>query len=492
MNPHIRSLAVSGILAVMTATSPALATGLSLKQVQDLTSRNPVQVKSDTRVAGDLPRGAIAQETEEQTNIRVYERASPAVVSIDTGKGNGSGSIISSDGLVLTNAHVVSEGDSITVILSDGRKLIADIIGFGEDGLDLAVLKIRDQTNLPTIPIAAPGSVKVGQQAYAIGNPFGQFQGTFTKGIVSRIDRERGLIQTDTPINPGNSGGPLLNNAGELIGVNTSIFTRGQGGGNIGIGFAIAADKIPTFLALVREGRAPRVSQRRQSLFDKDPQAVPLNGPVINGQLTDKSNVLPVDDSFFDLYSFEGKAGQQITIDMKSQELDPYLILLGPNQLEMAQDDDGGGEKDARIIVTLPVDGNYTVMANSFEARQSGTYTLELRASATASEAKTILREEGVLADDAPTLPSDGSLYREYTFEGRAGQPVSIMLESTEFDAYVALFGPNGRLVGENDDFTNSSKNAFLSATLPTNGRYRVVVNSYDASGRGRYVLTIR
>jgi Trypsin-like serine proteases, typically periplasmic, contain C-terminal PDZ domain len=251
MNFKLLSLAVSGILTIgVTASATAVVTTSPVPPSTDLTEFNSVFKSVHSQ-------GAIAQNIEEQTNIRVYERASPAVVTVDTDKSNGSGTIISPDGMVLTNAHVVSAGGTVTIILSDGRKVPADVIGFGEEGLDLAVVKMRGQNNLPTIPLARPGSVKVGQQAFAIGNPFGRFQGTFTVGIVSRIDQQRGLIQTDAAINPGNSGGPLLNSSGELIGVNTSIFTRGQGGGNIGIGFAISVDKVPTFLTAVREGRAP-------------------------------------------------------------------------------------------------------------------------------------------------------------------------------------------------------------------------------------------
>lgn len=483
MNPKFLGLALSGILAVMAASPVTAIEAFSgVKRGQDLTVVN-----------GVLDR-AIAQDAEEQTNIRVYERASPAVVSIDTDKANGSGAIVSPDGLVLTNAHVVSAGGTVKVVLADGREVKADVIGFGEGGLDLAVVKIRDQSNLPTIPLARSGSVKVGQRAFAIGNPFGQFQGTFTSGIVSRIDKDRGLIQTDAAINPGNSGGPLLNSAGELIGVNTSIFTRGQSGGNIGIGFAISVDKVPAFLSAVREGRVPRTAQERGSIFGgREAQKIALNGPAVNGRLTEKSQILPVDNSFFDLYSFEGKAGQRVTIDMKSEEIDSYLILLGPNQQEITQDDDSGGNKNARITVTLPVDGTYTILANSYEARQSGAYNLELKATAPTELTNFILREEGTLQPgESSKLPSDGSLYREYTFEGRVGQSVTITLESTDFDPYLALFAPNGRLLGENDDVSESNKNAFLSVTLRANGRYRIIVNAYDASGHGRYVLTVR
>lgn len=442
--------------------------------------------------------GILAQNVEEQTNIRVYEQASPAVVTIDTEKTNGSGSIISPDGLVLTNAHVVAEGGTVTVILADGQKLTADVLGFGEDGLDLAVLKIRGQSNLPTIPLAASGSVKVGQQAFAIGNPFGRFQGTFTIGIVSRIDKDRGLIQTDAAINPGNSGGPLLNSSGELIGVNTSIFTRDRGGGNIGIGFAINVDQIPPFLQAVREGRAPQTARSATSLVgNREAKKIALNGPVVNGRLTTQSYVLPVDNSFFDLYSFEGQAGQQVTIEMTSQEIDPYLILLGPQDQELAQDDDGAGEKNARIVLTLPTNGTYTLLANSYEARESGSYSLNVSATdpgATppAESRSLILQEQGALAMGDSVLPSDNSLYDEYTFEGRAGQSVTITLESSDFDTYVALFAPNGRLVGENDDRSDSDNNATLTVTLPVSGRYRVIVNAYDSTGQGRYTLTVR
>lgn len=484
MNPQFIGLAIFGILTVGVATpAPVLSAFLPVKRVADLAQVNSALDQ------------AIAQDPEEQTNIRVYERASPAVVSIDTDKANGSGAIVSPDGLVLTNAHVVSAGGTVKVILADGRKFTADVIGFGEASLDLAVLKIQGQNNLPTIPLAPPGSVKVGQRAYAIGNPFGQFQGTFTAGIVSRIDKERGVIQTDAAINPGNSGGPLLNSSGELIGVNTSIFTRGRSGGNIGIGFAISVDRVPAFLSAVRAGRAPRTAQDRGSIFGggKEAQKLVINGPVVNGRLTEKSSILPVDNSFYDLYSFAGKAGQRVTIDMRSQEIDSYLILLGPNQRDIAQDDDSGGGKNARITVTLPVDGTYTILANSYEARQSGSYTLELKASDPSEPTSFILREEGVLAPgESSVLPSDQSLYREYTFEGRAGQSVTITLESSDFDPYLAVFAPNRTLLAENDDVSESNKNAFLSITLPVNGRYRIIVNSYDASGRGRYVLTVR
>jgi serine protease Do len=219
----------------------------------------------------------------------------------------------------------------------------------------------------------------------------------------------------------------------------------------------------------------------------------------MNGRLGRGSNVLPVDNSFFDLYAFEGRASQRVQIDMRSQQIDSFLILIDPNGNEVAQDDDSGGGPNARIVATLPTDGTYLLMANSYQAGQAGTYSLQARASTArasagnpASRERVILRQEGILGPGASILPSDGSLYQEYTFEGRAGQSVTISLASPDFDPYLALLDPDERLIGENDDASQSNSNATITLTLPSTGTYRVIVNAYDRRGRGRYLLTIR
>jgi S1-C subfamily serine protease len=139
------------------------------------------------------PRPALAQSPQDEaTTIRVYEQASPAVVAIDTRTGGGSGTIVDADGLILTNAHVVGGERVVTVRLADGRTFQGDVVGFGDNRVDLAAVRIRgNPANLPTVPVAAPNSVRVGQRAFAIGSPFG-LQGTLTVGIVSRIDTRPG------------------------------------------------------------------------------------------------------------------------------------------------------------------------------------------------------------------------------------------------------------------------------------------------------------
>ncbi len=433
---------------------------------------------------------AHAQNSDEDTNIQVYEKASPAVVSISVSGSRGSGSIITPDGLVLTNAHVIANARTnvVTVIMADRRRFRADIIAIADRGLDLAVLKIRDQNNLPTIPIANPNSVRVGQRAFAIGNPFG-LQGTFTTGIISRIDPQRGLIQTDAAINPGNSGGPLLNSRGELIGVNTAIFTTRENTGNIGIGFAISTDRIQPFLTAVREGNAPSIAQRRPQQRNLKPaETLVLNQPPIERSLSQDANVLPVDSSFFDIYTFEGKAGQEVILEMSSNEIDSYLILLDPTGKELAQDDDGGENRNAKIRVTLPENGTYTVLANSAQGQEFGTYRL----SANTIGSQWILRLEEELRVGDAVIPSDGSLYDDYQFEGRAGQTITINLDSDEFDTYLVLIGPDGRALEENDDRNSQTTNSTIRITLPSTGKYRILANTVNNRGRGRYTLTVQ
>ena len=433
---------------------------------------------------------AHAQNGDEDTNIQVYEKASPAVVSISVSGSRGSGTIITPDGLVLTNAHVIASARTNvdTVVMADRQRFRADIIAVADHGLDLAVLKIRDQNNLPTIPIASPNSVRVGQRAFAIGNPFG-LQGTFTIGIISRIDPQRGLIQTDAAINPGNSGGPLLNSRGELIGVNTAIFTTRENTGNIGIGFAISTDRIQPFLTAVREGTAPAITQRRPQRRNLRPaETLVLNQSPIERSLSQDANVLPVDSSFFDIYTFEGKAGQEVILEMSSNDIDSYLILLDTTGQELAQDDDGGENRNARIRVTLPENGTYTLLANSAQGQEFGTYLL----SANTIGNQWILRVEEELTVGDAVIPSDGSLYDDYQFEGRAGQTITINMDSDDFDTYLVLIGPDGRALEENDDRNSQTTNSTIRITLPTTGKYRILANTVNNRGRGRYTLTVQ
>lgn len=172
----------------------------------------------------------------------------------------GSGVIVRPDGYILTNNHVVAQADQIVVALQDGRRAQAKVVGTDPD-TDLAVIKV-ELNNLPVLPFKLSGN-QVGDVVLAIGNPFGVGQ-TVTQGIISATDRSdlgintyEDFIQTDAAINPGNSGGALIDVAGNLIGVNTAIFS--QSGGSLGIGFAIPASVCQQVLnSILKDGRVVR------------------------------------------------------------------------------------------------------------------------------------------------------------------------------------------------------------------------------------------
>jgi S1-C subfamily serine protease len=224
------------------------------------------------------PRGALSAD--ELNNIAVFKAASPSVVNITTvglerdffsmnvqqvPRGSGSGFVWDERGHIVTNYHVIQDANGARVTLADQTSYRAELVGAFADR-DLAVLKIdAPAAKLPPIPIGRSRDLQVGQKVYAIGNPFGLDQ-TLTTGIVSALNREiesvtrrtiGGAIQTDAAINPGNSGGPLLDSAGRLIGVNTSIYS--PSGASAGIGFAIPVDEVNRIVPrLIRDGRIVR------------------------------------------------------------------------------------------------------------------------------------------------------------------------------------------------------------------------------------------
>jgi serine protease Do len=230
-------------------------------------------------------------------------------------QGTGSGFIIRKDGLILTNNHVVEGAQELTVTLSDKQQYTAKILG-RDPKTDLAVIKIEPKAGLPTANLGDSDGVRVGDWVMAIGNPFG-LSNTVTSGIVSAKGRTIGagpyddFIQTDAPINPGNSGGPLFNMAGEVVGINTAIFS--QSGGNIGIGFAIPVNLVKNLVPeLETKGTVTRgwlgvsvqpVTAELARSFSLDKERGALVGDVVAQGPADKAGIKRGDV----IVSYDGK-----------------------------------------------------------------------------------------------------------------------------------------------------------------------------------------
>jgi putative serine protease PepD len=246
--------------------------------------------------------------TDEKNNQEVYNAMSPGVVNITSttivrewfeayrAQGSGSGSILDKQGHILTNFHVVQGASELEVTLANGRSYPARALDADPDN-DLALIKIDAPADqLTTIPLGDSSNLKVGQKVLAIGNPFG-FDRTLTTGVVSGLARPirsemtgkliEGVIQTDAAINPGNSGGPLLNSRGQMIGINTLIYS--PSGGSVGIGFAVpvnTAKRIVTDILQYGRVRKPDLGIKGIPLSRLGPQLVrALELPVSEGMM---------------------------------------------------------------------------------------------------------------------------------------------------------------------------------------------------------------
>ncbi|MEV0289706.1 MULTISPECIES: trypsin-like peptidase domain-containing protein [unclassified Kribbella] len=208
--------------------------------------------------AVELPQAAAPPAAAQGSITAAAASVLPGVVSVRAGRATGSGFAIDQQGHVVTNAHVVEGASDVSLVLSNGRRVDAEIIGSDEDN-DLAVLQVStaDAEGLRALTLGRSAQLRVGDPVLAVGSPLG-LEGTVTAGIVSAVDRQarfgdnnsrQSAIQTDAAINPGNSGGPLVNSAGQVVGVNTAIATLGSSSrGSIGIGFAIPVDRMKTIV----------------------------------------------------------------------------------------------------------------------------------------------------------------------------------------------------------------------------------------------------
>ncbi|NQW94532.1 MAG: DegQ family serine endoprotease [Polaromonas sp.] len=256
-----RSLAVTSLLAVFAATTllPATSARAQNRTLPDFTdlveqvSPSVVNIRTSEKAKTAAAGGGVDEQMLEffrrfgipvPPNVPRGPRSdrAPAPQEEAQPRGVGSGFILTSDGFIMTNAHVVEGADEVIVTLTDNREYKAKIVG-SDKRSDVAVVKI-EATGLPAVKIGDSSRLKVGEWVLAIGSPFG-LENTVTAGIVSAKQRDTGdflpFIQTDVAINPGNSGGPLINMRGEVVGINSQIYSRS--GGFQGISFAIPMDE---------------------------------------------------------------------------------------------------------------------------------------------------------------------------------------------------------------------------------------------------------
>jgi serine protease Do len=300
-NPYIRFLIILTVPLLVGFGIGYIVKPTGVQSAQAADTTNDQTFSSDTQAQGKNAQGGDQLNLSRQNAItRAVARVSPAVVGINVTavqqiryrdpfsqffddpffkpffgdrvykqevKELGSGFIISSDGFIVTNDHVAGNGTEITITMTGGRQMKAKLVGT-DPASDICLLKV-DGTNLPYVNLGNSDDVVIGEWAIALGNPFGLFEindkPTVTVGVISSTGMKLGqlqnrfyrdMIETDAAINGGNSGGPLVNSSGEVIGMNTLIFTGGQSSTYIGYGFAIPVNKVKKVVSdLKKKGR---------------------------------------------------------------------------------------------------------------------------------------------------------------------------------------------------------------------------------------------
>jgi S1-C subfamily serine protease len=329
----VTAVFASSAVLIYDRFGPSLLGRLAGAKVEKTYSENaPVAGLTDPAVASD-----------EKNNQEVYNATSPGVVNITStstvyvqdwfnaypqkSQGSGSGSILDKEGRILTNFHVVQDADKLEVTLANGKRFPARALGADPDN-DLALIKIdAPGENLTTISLGTTKDLFVGQKVLAIGNPFG-FQRTLTTGIVSGLARQLkseitnrlidSVIQTDAAINPGNSGGPLLNSRGQLIGINTMIYS--PSGGSVGIGFAVPVETAKRVISDIQQyGRV-----RKPSL---GVEGLPLTR--FGSQLI-RALELPVSEGIMIVRVTPGSSAERAGLrDAEEVQVGRYLVPLG-------------------------------------------------------------------------------------------------------------------------------------------------------------------
>jgi S1-C subfamily serine protease len=299
--PFISALVGGGVVVAVIAIAGGLGENKTTVTTVQTPAVAPAPSNASQRASGLTPHEAYVRDAPGVafvTSTVVAKTESPFLFGQESqgqDEDTGSGIVVSANGTILTNYHVVENAIKVTVSFEKGKSVEAKVVGTDPSN-DLAVLRIpTDGLTLHPLTLGDSGAVQVGDPVYAIGNPF-DLERTLTTGVISALQRQitapngftiDNVLQTDAPINPGNSGGPLLNTAGEVIGINSQIETGGSGDGSVGIGFSIPINTAKQELPALEKGGTVRGAYLGLTSLTIDGSLSALNLPVKSGALVE-------------------------------------------------------------------------------------------------------------------------------------------------------------------------------------------------------------
>jgi serine protease Do len=415
----------------------------------------------------NLSSGYTAQARSSHNNANeIYQKVQPSIVYITAklknGMSQGSGVIINADGLLVTNAHVIEGSNKITVELSDGRSIRAEVVsrGHGECN-DLALLRLPNQTNLPALKFANLNDSQIGHTVFSIGFPQDTKPASITEGIISNIHTQQGLLQTSAFTIGGSSGGALVNEKGELLGINTFIWK------NSSFAFAININRVQLLTQAIQQNLTPTLGRYVLS-NSNSPINLEANGIAIEGDLAQNDALVCSDQSAADIYTFHAEANQSVILEMSSDALNPYMMLLGPDGQLLAESEQGE-DKTTRLYGKIPAKGTYTIVANSQKANQQGRYAIRA--------VTPMLLHQGKLS-------AGGT--QTYSFSGVANQQIAIDVNGQGFQPHIQLVDSTQRILWA------GKWDATVELTLPQNGAYHLIVSTDDQKKGGEFLAIVQ
>lgn len=395
-----------------------------------------------------------------------FERRMPA--PRDHGEqGLGSGVIVTSDGYIVTNNHVVDEVDELTVSLPDKRTFKAKVIGT-DPKTDVAVIKV-DASNLPVLPWGDASELQVGEMVLAVGNPFGLSQ-TVTMGIISAVGRANmgivdyeDFIQTDAAINPGNSGGALVNLKGELIGINTAIFT--QSGGYMGIGFAIPSNMAKSVMHnLITHGKVVRgwigVSiQEVTPDLAKEFGTTETNGALVADVMDDSpaskaklergdiitayNGTIVRDPGQLRSLVAETTPGTTVTLSvLRDKKVRPFQLMIGelPKELAKTSTHEGGSTKGDHALAGITVE-NLSGQKERFGRSKTGSGVVVTDIEAGSPAERAGLRTGDVIREINRTPVLDVRDFERLTGRLTSKSPVLLLIQRGNATIFLSITG---------------------------------------------------
>lgn len=420
----------------------------------------------------------------------VVERVQQSVVLVEYPTGSGTGFLANDKGLILTNAHVVPEGDlPATITFADGTSGSATFVSYDPQGTDLAALRIDGSlpSNAQYLGIGQRADVRVGMRVFSAGIPFVLYRPIFATGMIGHHRCSHGLFVVDAAISSGSSGSPVFNAEGTVLGVSTTSLLDSNGDNWHGSGFQIAIDagEIGRFVEALARGERETVRVAHIEALRMPLPHIEV-GQVVEDSLAEDDDMLHNDLEYIKGYTIDLIEGLTYRISLQSDDFDAYLVLFGNDALVAAENDDAHeGTTDSEIIFAPATSQRFVLGATSFMRGETGPFRLSVE------QIQFVVKDtiEAVLTDDSP-VQDGGRHYFEFPLKGR-NAPLEVTMRSEDVDSFLSIHDADGEMVAMNDDLDVFTTDSQIIFSTEEGSSYTIRASTFSPGELGAFTLTI-